>query len=69
MSEWQPIETAPRNGVGVLVWVGIWEMLSVAWFTEGQWWARKGRTGRMPIPKPTRWVPLREPPTEDTTHD
>lgn len=60
MSEWQPIETAPRN-VRVLVWrknePGYERRrMDVDIYRAGVWW--KSRRNM----QPTHWQPLPEPP-------
>jgi hypothetical protein len=58
--DWQPIETAPRDGTSVLaVWAyGAHEV--VRWCG---WWDANGFTR----PEPTHWLPLPPPPKEPTT--
>lgn len=69
MSEWQPIETAPKDGSDILVWDDF-EISITFW----------GKTAHVPIygwiqvdfgdlydlepmePQPTHWMPLPEPP-------
>ena len=66
MTRWRPIETAPKDGTEVLVFVPP-NRLSVNPFvaqarnpTGAQWWAR--RVGSI---KPTHWMPLPDPPEEE----
>ena len=57
MSEWQPIETAPKDGKLILLWVPGKEYGLMKW--EGIWDDRlHGCRG------PTHWMPLPEPPDE-----
>lgn len=68
MSEWQPIETAPKDGTEILVWMGA-RILLARWdaetyhkrprphwssFVMGRTWSRDNQ--------PTHWVPLPDPP-------
>ena len=72
-SNWQPIETAPKGKVGILVWGGrlFWEGLScpdggcehdhvslVHWH-DGEW-----ESGAFVI-QPTHWLPIPAPPTQN----
>ncbi len=53
---WQPIETAPRDGREVLLWVhGIYV---IGWYHRGEW--RHGPKGY--AVSPTHWRPLPTPP-------
>jgi hypothetical protein len=69
MSEWQPIETAPRDGTDVLVYVpkphwhypppatpGVFE----AWYGYGKWKIDTDDNGTWV--EPTHWMPLPSPP-------
>jgi hypothetical protein len=59
--EWQPIETAPKDGTDILVFCKIRRVLRGFWDEArgGQWseWP-----GRQAIEFPTHWQPLPEPP-------
>ena len=69
MSEWQPIETAPKDGTKVLLWQagnpsGEWPFMA-SWETSrshpnGGIWAIyiEGQALR----DPTHWMPIQEPP-------
>ena len=62
MSEWQPIETAPKGGENILIgaYVGhLFYAQSSFHITETMWagWHRRRR--------PTHWMPLPEPPEEE----
>lgn len=67
MSNWQPIETAPKDGTCVLVWVDVHgeHVTSVPYacaaYFGGDWW-RDRRTGQFLVGRPTHWQPLPEPP-------
>jgi len=68
--QWQPIETAPRNGASILVrCVGAVEsFVVVAWDKKGSKWVRSWTLANDNVqqPKhPTHWMPLPEAPEED----
>ena len=63
MSEWQPIETAPKDGTAMLVWAGMRDWLdnpvpSVAWYSRLHGWVGHFASGDMP----SHWQPLPAPP-------
>lgn len=71
--EWQPIETAPKDGTPILLYwpghrghiatncfVARWNVLAEDWLSSGQpVWRGAG------IYEPTHWMPLPEPPSHD----
>jgi hypothetical protein len=64
MSEWQPIETAPKDGRSLwlaypccCIRVGRWDSLLDAWSDH---WLYIGSSGN--VGEPTHWMPLPEPP-------
>lgn len=64
MSEWQPIETAPKDGTHVLMYRR--QDISEAWWQkkfigEGYEWGGTGWAYPDFAP-PTHWMPLPEPP-------
>lgn len=68
MSEWQPIETAPRDGTSVLLFCpadDCWESyIAQGWYESGifdrRWYAAVDEN---PLsPQPTHWMPLPNPP-------
>jgi hypothetical protein len=64
MTEWQPIETAPKDGTLVDLWSGLhgnrWTDYSWA---AGRWW--RYSFGYEPFEfNPTHWMPIPSPPTE-----
>lgn len=75
MSGWQPIETAPRNGTIIDVWLGTADLDDVAFYcgpsgsrraADWVWVGGKFRPAmglQMPVSvEPTHWMPLPEPP-------
>jgi hypothetical protein len=63
MSEWQPIETAPKSSKAILVHCGDRRnTYAVTWFRLYEGWAIFG--GGALNEKPTHWMPLPAPPTE-----
>jgi hypothetical protein len=62
--EWQPIETAPKDGQRVLTFrSGFAESMAVAWFNNSGF----GLACWVPVngaawPEPTHWMQLPEPP-------
>ena len=64
MSDWQPIETAPRDGTSVLLMTGLKDWLdndvpSVGWYSKMHGWVGHGASGNIP----TNWMPLPTPPS------
>lgn len=68
MSEWQPIETAPKTGVVVILghpgsasetaaWYGDGNV--PGWYSEDSWKSQFNSWVAFP---PTHWMPLPEPP-------
>jgi hypothetical protein len=68
MSEWQPIETAPKDGTKIIafhIWSRHIQMMTIAhWGRPGAYnapcWISQGGTNH--IDQPTHWMPLPEPP-------
>jgi len=60
MGEWQPIETAPRDGSNVLAtWADSWPKsphVEAVYFSEGDWFY--SYDGDMHSRPPTHWQPL-----------
>jgi hypothetical protein len=66
MSEWQPIETAPKDETDILVYLrfpGIVEMFVVYWDGDG-WCYAHDRNGDPIVCNPLFWMPLPSPPGE-----
>jgi len=70
MTDWQTIDTAPKDGTEVLCHYGqAWggETVVLAWFKD---WNGKGngawvREGDNDYADPSHWMPLPEPPKEE----
>lgn len=78
MSEWQPIETAPKDGTWVLLYFDGWDRPDVyegqptiyagQWSTEnhwresGDWYVDWHDLTQYHIGPPTHWMPLPDPP-------
>jgi hypothetical protein len=64
VSEWQPIDTAPKDGDRILIF-GKWDgVVSARWIGEPHniWLIEPGSVAR----DPTHWMPLPEPPNTHT---
>lgn len=67
MSEWKPIETAPKDGRGFMVYiaksdVGPHCFSPVSRRNDGTWWDDSTSDQIEPIKGSTHWMPLPEPP-------
>jgi hypothetical protein len=66
MTDWQPIETAPKDGTRILVFEKIWPEIVVAEWDEGTGhhpgWRVYPNTESLDTCDPTHWMPLPEPP-------
>jgi hypothetical protein len=68
MSEWQPIETAPKDGKTILITNGYW--VDRGWFSKSVWlapakegWVTEDERDCGQIHRDiTHWMPLPEPP-------
>jgi hypothetical protein len=60
--DWQPIETAPKDGTEILAWVEVKQKRMVMSF-DRKWGAWISSPGRYSY-QPTRWTPLPPAPTE-----
>lgn len=72
MSEWQPIETAPKDGTVVLLFVpestdtdGVRVGFFSYWAAYGDWYGDESASHSLSnlYGKPTHWMPLPAPPT------
>ena len=63
MTEWQPIDTAPKDGTTVLGW---WadECMIVDWCVFVERWCSTHDSEDLFMPEPTHWMPLPEGPKE-----
>jgi hypothetical protein len=72
--EWQPIETAPKDGVLLLwfpdmaIWIagpwrGIWSNLCEEWVIHTPYSAGEKAIVASALPQPTHWMPLPAAPT------
>ena len=60
---WQPIDTAPKDGTDILVYVPTsGEQFVVYWHKEEVWAHSITPTGAIGYCEPTLWMPLPEPP-------
>jgi hypothetical protein len=59
MNNWQPIETAPKDGTVVLIWSPS-RGACAAW-KKGRGWHTE--PGVYHVSRPTHWMPLPDPPT------
>jgi len=62
-SQWQPIETAPKDGTDVLI-AEYGDVAIAHWdrFGRGRWLGPRDNYGQCEIMQPTHWLPLPEPP-------
>lgn len=65
MTDWQPIETAPKDGTLILGYYPAmpphhFRMLILKWKRKA--FAAAGGSSRELVSKPTHWMPLPEPP-------
>ena len=74
MTNWQPIDSAPKDGTDLLVAIthslgaDEWEAIQwVDWQTDDTKWPIYQRRIDIPFP-PTHWMPL-PPPPQEPTHD
>lgn len=66
-TNWQPIETAPRDGTLVDLWLtdGRRET-ECRWSTSvGGWWRFDENATDVPVDNPTHWMPIPPPPAPD----
>lgn len=63
MSEWQPIETAPKDETDVVLYFESGKVPRVAGFYRGEWLC--ALHGCELQEHPTHWMPLPPPPTKD----
>lgn len=65
---WQPIETAPRDGTRMLLWVRGHLVMLGSWAGHGAYSGAAFWSNNVPIvPQPTHWLPLPQPPAQAET--
>lgn len=76
MSEWQPIETAPKDGTGILVsffnFNGLHSFIALAWYSESEeGWRAMSEHGYGPMDtvEPNFWMPLPAPPIKGNDNE
>ena len=63
--QWQPIETAPKDGTSVDLWRGLNGMRLTNAHWSGNRWVWKHYRYHQTDDQITHWMPLPPPPTED----
>ena len=68
--DWQPIDTAPKDGSRILAWEPghapyIADFDDYGWLTTEDW-AGDGTGYYIPVCEPTHWMPLPAPPRDAT---
>ena len=77
--EWQPIETAPKDGDAVLLWSDLWAMtwgIQLGFYMDGKWYCGEGEVAEDETEDlgddigevnagPTHWMPLPDPPADE----
>lgn len=61
MTDWQPIETAPKDGTPILVWIDD-HVAEVEWDEDGWIGVWEDISSSSGDDYPTHWMPLPEPP-------
>ena len=67
MTKWQPIETAPKDGTGVIVFYYAKAGMAFAFWADGKWLEVSPALPSMMENEyctPTHWMPLPESPEE-----
>lgn len=67
MSDWLPIETAPKDGTTIDLWTKYLQRVADAKWMNGRWvvWGTNGFESpdwEAVFPEPTHWMPLPNPP-------
>ena len=63
MTDWQPIETAPKDGTDILIWDNDFGCMVVNW-SYRRWWASHDSEDNY-WPEPTHWMHLPPPPKKE----
>ena len=68
---WQPIETAPKDGARIVVWIPAEdddppEVAYVQWASHFSGWLGVNSAWQLESPQPTHWMPLPKPPEAGT---
>lgn len=61
-TQWQPIETAPKDGTEILVWFDEAKRHFILWWFDGDWRFIGGTI--TPVVSPSFWMSLPKPPEE-----
>lgn len=67
-SEWQPIETAPKDGTSILGYRDGFNRISVWWLFNNRWNCDASYFSR-PLLPPTHWMPFPAPPLAAQTQE
>lgn len=62
MSDWQPIETAPKDGTLIIGCLAPWDYVNVVYYTKVDGTLNWFNPCDEVICNPTHWMPLPEPP-------
>ena len=63
--KWQPIETAPKDGTKVLIFVMGKNVMQASYSRCNEYWIDCWCSNMSGVYSPTHWQPLPKPPKED----